>query len=153
MYNAIDIANYCIWYYSCELKVFISNLKLQKVLYFLQAEFLVSTGKPLFKEKLIAWDFGAIVKEVYDKFKIYGSSSIYFSKNSEISKSRFKIRNKDKEIINEVLKELKSYSSFELTEINLSQTPWINAYYKRYGKIFSDIEIDLNELKEFFMED
>lgn len=75
MYSAIDIARYIIWY--CKSHGYtISNLKLQKILYFVQAEFLVSAGAPCFYEDIEAWDFGPVIPEVYHEFKIYGSSGI-----------------------------------------------------------------------------
>ena len=68
MYSAVDVARYIIWY--CKRQGYsISNLKLQKILYFVQAEFLVNTGKPCFSEEIEAWDFGPVVPEVYHEFK------------------------------------------------------------------------------------
>ena len=43
-----------------------TNLRLQKILYFIQAFSLISTGHPLFKEDILAWQYGPVVKEVYD---------------------------------------------------------------------------------------
>ena len=64
MYSAIDIARYIIWY--CKNHGYtISNLKLQKILYFVQAEFLVSAGAPCFYQDIEAWDFGPVIPEVY----------------------------------------------------------------------------------------
>ena len=49
MYSAIDVAKYIIWY--CKRQGYrISNLKLQKILYFVQASFLVNQGNPCFFE-------------------------------------------------------------------------------------------------------
>ncbi len=67
MYSAIDVARYIIWY--CKRRRYsISNLKLQKILYFVQANFLVSIGTPCFEEEIEAWDFGPVVPEVYHEF-------------------------------------------------------------------------------------
>ena len=52
----------------------ISNLKMQKLLYYAQGHFLATYKKPLFDDKIEAWKYGPVVKEVYDKFKIYGRS-------------------------------------------------------------------------------
>ena len=47
MYSAVEVAKYIIWY--CKRQGYsISNLKLQKILYFVQASFLVNQGKPCF---------------------------------------------------------------------------------------------------------
>lgn len=56
----------------------ISNLKMQKLLYYAQGHFLAIYQKPLFKEKIEAWTYGPVVREVYNRFKIYGNLAIDF---------------------------------------------------------------------------
>ena len=57
MYDVQDVAEYVITY--SEVKDYgISNLKLQKSLYLIQAYFLIQTEKPCFSEEIEAWDFG-----------------------------------------------------------------------------------------------
>ena len=70
MYNAVDIARYVIERCSRQNKT-ISNLKLQKILYFIQAEFLIAKHQPCFAEKIQAWDFGPVVPEVYYTYSMY----------------------------------------------------------------------------------
>ena len=66
MYNALSVAHYIIDFYNRNNRG-ISNLKLQKVLYFVQAEFLVGTfdHRPCFSDPIEAWDFGPVVPSVY----------------------------------------------------------------------------------------
>ena len=54
----------------------ISNLQLQKMLYFLQRAYLKKNGVPLFQEKIVAWQFGPVVREVYYTFSTYSSLRI-----------------------------------------------------------------------------
>ena len=44
----------------------LTNLKLQKILYFAQVEFLKSHDVALFQENIQAWQYGPVVREVYD---------------------------------------------------------------------------------------
>lgn len=44
----------------------LTNLKLQKILYFAQAEHLKEFGKVLFKDEIEAWQYGPVVKNVYE---------------------------------------------------------------------------------------
>lgn len=75
MYKALDIARYIIE--RCrEKNRTVSNLKLQKILYFVQAEFLVTKNQPCFAETIEAWDFGPVVPEVYYEYRMYGSANI-----------------------------------------------------------------------------
>ena len=63
MYDVQDVAEYVITY--SEVKDYgISNLKLQKILYLIQAYSLIHTKKPCFSEDIEAWDFGPVVPEV-----------------------------------------------------------------------------------------
>ncbi|MDT2861306.1 Panacea domain-containing protein [Lactococcus lactis] len=61
-----------------------SNLKLQKMVYLVYADYLVKTGKPLFDEKILAYKFGPVVKEVYDEYKPHGREEIVEDDSEEI---------------------------------------------------------------------
>ena len=75
MYDVQDVAEYVITY--SEVKDYgISNLKLQKILYLIQAYSLIHTKKPCFSEDIEAWDFGPVIPEVYRKYKQFGSTDI-----------------------------------------------------------------------------
>jgi uncharacterized phage-associated protein len=76
MYNALDIAKYFITLASPEEEDLITNLKLQKLLYYAQGFHLALLGKPLFTEKIEAWQYGPVVPEVYRIYKQYKADSI-----------------------------------------------------------------------------
>lgn len=54
----------------------VSNLKLQKLLYYAQGHYLAQTGKPLFNESIQAWSHGPVVAPVYHEFKRFGRNEI-----------------------------------------------------------------------------
>ena len=54
----------------------ISNLQLQKILYYVQVDFLKRNGEPLFSENIEAWQFGPVVPEAYNRFCGFGSLPI-----------------------------------------------------------------------------
>lgn len=70
-YNVIDIATYII-NYSNEIGSPVNNLKLQKLLYYVQAAALVKTNHMCFDSKTIAWKFGPAVPEAYHYYAEYG---------------------------------------------------------------------------------
>lgn len=74
-YKVMDVAQYII-NFSNENGISITNLKLQKLLYYVQAAFLVETGEPCFEESIINWRHGPVVTEVYEEFKNYASDNI-----------------------------------------------------------------------------
>ena len=143
MYTAKEIAEYVIGYYSMEKQSYISNLKLQKVMYFLQANHLVSTGRKLFDEKIEAVSFGPVIKSVYKEYMIYGSANIPYHKNTY----KLNILNNDQKDMNELLDELEPYSSNSLLEIIFHQTPWEKAYYN-HGKLSLDKNYGVREIKD-----
>ena len=71
---ALDLAKYIVTKCvkdSCA----ISNLQLQKILYFIQKDFLCR-GEFAFLDAIEAWPFGPVVPAVYYHFCIFGSMSI-----------------------------------------------------------------------------
>lgn len=129
MYKAIDIANYVLGYYSFKKKLHISNFKLQKILYFLQADCLMEKRQPLFEDEIEACDYGLVIFNVYNRFRIYANGSICFNYIDSEKKYEEAIYDADKIIINEMLDELEEYSSACLLNIIYKQKPWQDAYY------------------------
>jgi uncharacterized phage-associated protein len=71
MTEAIDVANWLLGSIDREAGDSLTNLKLQKLVYYAQAWALARLGKPLFEEDFEAWTHGPIVPSLYDKFKDY----------------------------------------------------------------------------------
>lgn len=129
MYNVQDVAEYIITY--SEVKDYgISNLKLQKSLYLIQAYFLIQTEKPCFLEEIEAWDFGPVVPEVYRKYKQFGSADIHVRCRSleEIQKG---FEKEDRKMIEEVVNRFADFSATDLTILTQNQMPWIEAFNRR----------------------
>ena len=74
-YNVIDVSSYII-NYSNQINHPINNLKLQKLLYYVQAATLVETGRKCFNSKIVAWQFGPAIPEAYRYYEEYGRNSI-----------------------------------------------------------------------------
>lgn len=138
-YDISDICNYII-YYENKNNRSINNLRLQKVLYFIQAQFLVSKNEPCFYNEIEAWDFGPVVLDAYDKYKIYGASIIPKQRNCY-----WDIEEEDCKLINNILNQCSQYSNTDLVYITHQQEPWIDAFNNKSSRV-----IDLYKLKEFF---
>ena len=74
MYSALDIAKFIINKCTQE-RLPISNLQLQKILYYVQREFL-QQGTKAFSEEIEAWQFGPVVPEVYKQYCGFGAMPI-----------------------------------------------------------------------------
>lgn len=71
-----DVANFFIdAAHKCESEP-MTNLRLQKLLYFAQAWCIVRNGHPLFNESIKAWNYGHVVPSIYQKYRICGSNPI-----------------------------------------------------------------------------
>lgn len=55
---------------------FVSQMKLQKMVYFANGYHLAVYNTPLIMEDFEAWDFGPVVPSIYQQYKLYGSSPI-----------------------------------------------------------------------------
>ena len=140
MYSALDVARYIIWY--CEEKKYIvSNLKLQKILYFIQAKFLVEKNTACFSEKIEAWTFGPVIPDVHQQYKIFGNAHIPCVDVQD----DFKISEQDKALIDNMIDKCSKFTASQLGEITHRQTPWKKAY-----KSYQNNEITQLSVKEFF---
>ncbi len=54
----------------------VTNLGLNKVLYFVHALYLADTNTPLVRAKIEAWQYGPVFREVYHQFKAFDRSPI-----------------------------------------------------------------------------
>ena len=148
MVDIMDLSEYII-YYSNIKDYGISCLKLQKILYLLQAEWLITRDKRLFADKIIAWDFGVVVPEVYRKYIQWGGLDIPTSKDkSNINKFKLMISKKDLRLINDLLDYFKDYSAVLLTDITCGQAPWINAHVYH-----QDNEVTCDSIRNYFLSD
>ena len=140
MYKALDVAE-CVIRKANAIDDPISNLKLQNILYFIQAEFLITKNKPCFREDIEAWGFGPVVPVVYREYKAYGGTSIPHFKDRPIEP----IEKEDIALIDEIVEFCKPYSSVDLTDISMKQDPWRMVYSRYRTKVISN-----ESIKEYF---
>ena len=76
-YRALEVAKYIVNKCSQEGKP-VSNLQLQKILYYSQKYFLQNQKRALFSDEIEAWPFGPVVRSVYDYFCGFGSITIFY---------------------------------------------------------------------------
>ena len=119
--SALDVAKYVIKHEHDNNRE-VSNLRLQKLLYFVQAKVLVKTGSPCFDDDIEAWDYGPVVPVVYHKYKIFGSLDI------RLLESVPPLGNPTEEYAAAMLDTCKDYPTYQLVDITHSQSPWKKAY-------------------------
>lgn len=123
MYSALDIARYIVWKENENGRP-VSNLRLQKLLYFIQAQFIRVFGDACFSNRIEAWDFGPVVPSVYHKYKRFGSSCIPVENGDNLE---FDCSTHE-ELIEATLNLCAHYNTSSLVSITHEQDPWKNAY-------------------------
>lgn len=74
-YSAVAVANAFIDI-AAENGFYLTNLKLQKLVYFAHGWYLAFTDKPLISEDVQSWQYGPIIHDLYNSLKHYGSRPI-----------------------------------------------------------------------------
>ncbi len=147
MYDVLDVCRFII-NYSNEKDYGVSNLKLQKLLYFVQALFLIdpANNEPCFLEDIQAWDFGPVVPKAYHKYKEFASGDIpSFIENSAFEDIEDIIAFEDIERIVAVVDKYKDYSATDLVSITHYQSPWSKVYTRGKNK-----KITIESMREYF---
>ena len=144
--NAIDVAENIIKIYNEKVDrlvkeynivpEYITNLKLQKLLYYVQAISLQVFEKIAFKEKIIAWSYGPVVNEVYQKYKENHSNEI------KIEEKVKKLSSGLEKLINEVIDSYGSMEANKLIDFTHEEEPWKNT------EINKEIKTDI--IKDYF---
>jgi len=122
----------------------LSQLKLQKLLYYVQAWNLAFEGKPLFDGKFQAWIHGPVNRSIYNRFK--DTKYMYSSINTSDMQDAHIVNNLAdpvKQHIDSVLEVYAGYSDTELESKTHNEKPWIEA---RHGfEPYDRCEVELNE--------
>lgn len=98
---------------------YITNLKLQKLLYYAQGYYLAKTNTPLFSEEFLAWEHGPVIRKIYDKYKINGSKGIEYDEDFTAD-----IDYQTESILHYVYNEYGKYTAWKLRDMTHEETPW-----------------------------
>lgn len=143
-----DVAIFFIDYFNSLEEGSITNLQLNKLLYFAQGHYLARTGKPLFEDDIEAWEYGPVVPSIYHKYKKYGNALITETiSKEEYEDSLDRETEEEIEVMNEVIKEYEPYSASQLVSItHKKSSPW----EKVYDKQKKHTKIDNECIQRFF---
>ena len=126
-YKAIDIAKYIVNKCTQDLKP-ISNLQLQKILYYIQKAFLVEFGSPAFNDRIEAWQFGPVVPVVYSRYCGFGAAPIL------IKYTNVTIERNDVQVIDPIIEEKRSKYPWDLVkDTHAPQKAWSLIYKDGLG--------------------
>jgi uncharacterized phage-associated protein len=118
VYNAVDVARFIVGNAGEP----VSNLKLQKMLYFAWVGYYNKTRTYLFGDDICAWKFGPVIPSAYSEFRIYGGMPITTRKESTI-------RGRDADMLKDVISACVGKTATSL--VNMAHRPggpWERTY-------------------------
>ena len=122
----------------------LNNIKLQKLMYYVQAWHLAFHSRPLFGGKFQAWIHGPVSRELYDRF--VPGKSLYSSVGREDMRAEFRddaISPNERAHIDAVLEVYAPMTDSQLESMTHEEDPWLEA---RNGYAPSQrCEVELNE--------
>jgi len=136
-HKAIEIAKTFLTLSNPEYGDFLSNLKLQKLLYYAQGLHLALYDRPLFEEPILSWQYGPVVKDVYHEYKDF-EMAIPVPKEFNYNY----LTSEELDLIKDVYNVFGQFSAFKLVEMTHNEPPWKNTPI--------NTEIRHHKLKQYF---
>ena len=103
----------------------ITNLKLQKIVYYCQAWSLAIHGDRLFDDEIEAWVHGPAVMSLYQRFKDYGNQAIDVA--LAVTDPMLELDDQQRELIDDVWDAYGPLSGMQLRRMTHKEDPWRNA--------------------------
>ena len=116
---------------------YITNLKLQKLLYYVQSYSLLLFNRRVFNEKITAWSYGPVVEKVYQEYK-EGHANEITLKDENVEDISEGLR----KVIEMVITTYGGIEATELIDFTHGEEPW------KKTKINSEIKVGL--IKDYF---
>ena len=139
MVKALDVAKYIVQE-ALHRESPVINLKLQKLLYFVQGVSLALNNVPAFEDKIVAWKYGPVVEAVYYAYSMYGANNIIIPLGVDLD-----LAEELKTVVKLVLDELLEVSAIELVkETHVVGSPW--------SKVSLNDIIPTDSIKKYFLE-
>lgn len=123
MLGVYDVATYFLFLADQDEDEMMTNMKLQKLLYYAQGFHLAIRGEPLFREAIEAWIHGPVVPAIYHAFKGFGRNPIPFE---GMTVNLDEIEPETKEVLDEVYQVYGQFSAIGLRNLTHNEPPWKN---------------------------
>lgn len=124
----------------------ITNMSLQKLLYYIEAFSEILLKKRIFDNRCEAWMYGPVYPEIYEKYKSFGSSQILVDKIDLSDSLSAEVR----EVIDYVLNQYAIYNGVTLKDLSHSEDPWKDAHEGYGEKEHCTEEISHEAIAEYF---
>lgn len=120
----------------------LTNLKLQKLLYYAQVWHLAVYKKPLFNDKIEAWAFGPVIRDIYRVYK-----NCCFLPIKRASDNKKVLSKQQAAFLNKIYETFMPFTASQLTHMTQLEEPWLKAYRKDKIAVISQ-----ESMKSFYSE-
>ena len=127
---------------------FLSHLRLQKLLYYVQGWSLAMRGRPMFPDRIEAWAHGPVVRDVYRRFADKGRRAIMPDDFED--QGEFELNAEDRELIGSIWDVLKDHSAFSLRKMTHDEPPWADAHAGYGAADRCEVEITQDAMRDYF---
>jgi uncharacterized phage-associated protein len=145
--NSHDSTIEAVALYILNSKYEITNMSLQKLLYYIEAFAQVLLGKSIYDNRCEAWAYGPVYPCIYEKYKSFGKSQIIVD---EIDLTDCLDENVRK-VIDYVLGNFAIYNGVTLKDLSHSESPWKNAHAGYGAKEHCTEQISHDAITEYFL--
>ncbi len=122
---ANDVADLLLSFSDANAGDLMSNMKLQKLLYYTQGFHLAIHNEPLFDDRIVAWQYGPVVLSVYERFKQHGGDAIPALDHE----AGINLSDQQRKLIAEVYEQYGQYSAWKLARMTHEEPPWKDTGY------------------------
>lgn len=137
MNSALDIAKFVV---NHSTGGDMTHLRLQKTLYYLYVLFYKRYNKDLFGDEFLAYDYGPVIRSVYDFYKLFGSGQL-----PKLGKVKnIVLTQEEKAFLIEMTHRLEKYKVFDLVNSTHNLSPWKETLRSRI--------MDKERIKEYHKE-
>lgn len=120
MISCFDVARYFLALVDEDAGDSLTNLKLQKLVYYAQGFHLALYDEPLFPERIEAWKHGPVIPELYHALKQFGAEPVKLDWEVDPEKYTSEV----KELLDEIYSVYGQYSALRLRGITHQEPPW-----------------------------
>ncbi|TCV80241.1 Panacea domain-containing protein [Sulfurirhabdus autotrophica] len=125
----------------------ITQLKLQKLLYYAQAWYLAMYDQPLFSNKMEAWQHGPVCREIYERFRHLSWNPI---PDSATVSNEQALDGDTLTFLEEIWEVYGQFSASKLEQMTHDEDPWINARKGIFPGYPSRTLIDENAMRKYY---
>lgn len=137
----------------------LTQMSLLKIMFYAHGWYLASTGNPLFKQPVEAWEHGPVVKVVRDAFKEFGKRPITrLAERLDLDTGELilvgnTLENDDEAFVDHVFLMYANKSAFELSDMtHQKDSPWDKVWNSQTAVGRLGLRIKNQEIREYFLE-